>query len=158
MPRSIVERAVEIALESPTACNRQPYEFYLVDEPSLVPKVAAVPMGTAGYVHGLTALAVIVGDLSAFADERDRHLIYIDGSLAAMSFILALEAPGVSTLCINWPDIRSREQAMAQLLRLEQHQRIVMLVAYGFADEQARVPFSQKKPVGMAHTFVSSVS
>lgn len=40
--------------------------------------------GATDFAENLPAMIAIVGDLSAYPYERDRHLIYIDGSLAAM--------------------------------------------------------------------------
>ncbi|SDI78119.1 Nitroreductase [Frankineae bacterium MT45] len=151
----IIDRAVEVAVEAPTACNRQPYVFYILNDKETVAKAVDIPMGTRGYGHQIPGLAVIVGDLSAFFDERDRHLIYVDGCLAAMSFVLAMEAQGVATCCINWPDIPEKEQAMAKLLDLQPYQRVVMLVAFGYADPQGMVPRSIKGPLGDARKFVT---
>lgn len=151
--RGIIERAVEIAVESPTACNRQPYKFLVFDDPEQVRAVASVPMGTRGYEGGLSNIAVLVGDLSAFPDERDRHLIYIDGCLAAMSFILGLESQGIASCCINWPDIAEKDRQMAKLLGLAAHERVVMLIAFGHASPEAIAPYSQKKPVHSAVSF-----
>jgi nitroreductase len=141
----VIDKAVQIAAESPSACNRQPFEFRVFDDPELVQQVAEVPMGTGGYVHNIPCVAVLVGDLSAFFDERDRHLIYIDGCLAAMAFVLGLESQGVATCCINWPDIREREERMQQLLGLKQHERPVMLIAIGYADPNGKAPFSARR-------------
>ncbi len=143
--REIVDRAVAIGAEAPSACNRQPFYFRIFDDPELVRQVAAVPGGTKGYAHSISHIMVIVGDLSAFFDERDRHLIYIDGCLAAMGVILGLEAQGVSTCCINWPDVASTEAKMKRLLKLGDHERPVMLVAYGYADPEGQAPFSARR-------------
>ncbi|RZI95831.1 MAG: hypothetical protein EOO67_01775 [Microbacterium sp.] len=145
VPREVVDKAFEIAAESPTACNRQPYRFHAFDDPELARRVAAVPMGTAGYADSIGSIVVLVGDMSAFADDRDRHLVYIDGCLAAMSFILGLEAQGVSSCCINWPDLADRERAMADILGLQPWERPIMLIAYGYADRTGLAPYSQKK-------------
>jgi nitroreductase len=151
--RAVVDRAVQIAMESPTACNRQPYRFLIFDEPEAVHAVASVPMGTAGYEHQLRGVIVVVGDLSAFFDERDRHLIYIDSSLATMGLILGLESQGVSTCCINWPDIPAKDVRMRELIGLRSFEKVVMLVAYGYRDEHGLVPFSQKKPLDLAREY-----
>ena len=145
--RDLVDRAVQIAAESPTACNRQPYRFEIFDDPISTAKVAAIPMGTDGYEHQIPGLIVIVGNLAAFFDQRDRHLIYIDGCLAAMGLIYGLEAQGVNSCCINWPDLPDREAEMRKLLGLKPYERVVMLVAYGYADPDALVPFSAKRLV-----------
>lgn len=153
--RDLVDRAVELAVEAPSACNRQPYRFHIFDQAQDIAKVAAIPMGTAGYDHQLRGLIVVVGDLSAFFDIRDRHLIYVDSSLAVMSLLLGLEAQGVSSLCINWPDIEEKEKEMRTLLDLEEYERIVMLVAYGYADPEGLVPFSGKRQLDAVRRFRS---
>ncbi|MBS1691336.1 MAG: nitroreductase family protein [Actinobacteria bacterium] len=145
--RELVDRAVEIAAESPTACNRQPYRFEIFDDPASTSKVAAIPMGTDGYEHQIPGLIVIIGNLAAFFDRRDRHLIYIDGCLAAMGLIYGLEAQGVNSCCINWPDLPDRDAEMRKLLGLKPYERVVMLVAYGYADPDALVPYSAKRLV-----------
>jgi nitroreductase len=91
---------------------------------------------------------VVVGRLRNFADERDRHLIYIDSALAAMGFILALETLGLSSCMINWPDLPDKEGQMATLLALEPDERPVFLIAVGYADPSGKVARSVKKPVG----------
>ncbi|MCS5713725.1 nitroreductase family protein [Herbiconiux sp. CPCC 205716] len=145
--RTLVDAAMAVAAESPTACNRQPYRFEVFDDPESVRRVAAIPMGTAGYAEQLSGIIVIVGDLSAFFDERDRHLIYVDSCLAAMGLIYGLEAQGVASCCINWPDLPDRDKAIAALLGLPSHERVVMLLAYGYPDPSGLVPYSAKRPV-----------
>jgi nitroreductase len=153
VPREKVEKALEVAIEAPTACNRQPYRFEIFDEPESVAKVAAIPMGTKGYAQQIPGIIVIIGDLSAFFDERDRHLIYIDSCLAAMGLVHGLEAQGIGSCCINWPDMASREKAMRELLGLKTHERVIMLVAYGLPDADALVPFSAKKSLNAARSY-----
>ena len=99
---------------------------------------------------------VILGELSNYTDERDRHLIYIDGSLAAMSFCLAAEAQGLSTCLINWPDIEERERRMDRLLGTRPDQRVVMCFAVGYPDPDGLVPRSTKKPIELLRSFNES--
>jgi nitroreductase len=146
VPRELIDKALRVAALSPSACNRQPFEFRVFDDPDLVRQVAQIPMGTRGWVHNIPVFVVIVGSLSAFFSERDRHLIYTDGCLAAMAFLFALESLGLSSCCVNWPDIRERERRMAALLGLRPDERPVMCMAVGYADPEGMVPFSHKKP------------
>lgn len=145
--RSKIDRAIAVASQAPSACNRQPFVFRVFDDPELVRKVAAVPMGTAGYEHNIPVFVVIVGRMRNYFDERDRHLIYIDSSLAAMSLVFAAEVQGLSTCCINWPDVEDKEQRMAELLKLDQDERPIMCLALGYPDPDGLVAFSQKKTV-----------
>lgn len=108
-------------------------------------KVGAIPMGTAGFSDNFQSLIVVVGDLSAYPMEKDRHIIYIDSALAVMQLQLALETLGLSSCTINWPDIERHERQMAELLHLEDYQRPTMVIAIGYAKPESLVPYSAKK-------------
>lgn len=153
VPREIIDRAVEVAKLSPSACNRQPFSFRIFDEPNLVKKVAEIPLGTKGFSHQFQCVIVIVGDLSAYSKERDRHVIYVDGGLAAMALQFALEAQGISSCCINWPDIESCEKSMDKALGLTNNLRPIMCMAIGYADPTGLVPYSQKKSLNSMRSY-----
>lgn len=153
VPRTDIDRALEIAALSPSACNRQPFEFRIFDDPALVRQVIEIPGGTAGYAHNVPAVAVIIGPQRHYFSERDRHLIYIDAALAAMSFLLALEVQGISSCCINWPDIAGPERRMAELLKLQPDERPVMLVAFGYPDPEGLVANSTKKSLQLLRRY-----
>lgn len=156
--RQRVLDAIEVALLSPSACNRQPFEFRIFSTPEDVARIAALPLGTRGWAHNIPVFIVVVGDLSAFADERDRHVIYTDGGLVSMSLVFALETQGLSSCCVNWPDIPERERAMARELNLAPHQRPVMCLAVGYPDPEGLVPFSDKRPLHEVATFMRARS
>lgn len=148
VPRDAIDRAVTIAGLSPSACNRHPNRFLVFDDPELCQEIAALPKGTPGFRSNIPCFAIITGELSAYFSERDRHLIYIDGALAAMSFCFALETQGIGTCCVNWPDIADREKMITARLDLNPWERAIMCIAIGYPDPQGLVPYSQKRPIG----------
>ncbi|GAB2921959.1 nitroreductase family protein [Rheinheimera gaetbuli] len=143
---ALVYQAVAAAALAPTACNRQPYQFYVINNADKAADIAKCAMGTVGFADNIPCLIVVVGDLSAYEAERDRHVIYIDAALASMQLMLALESLGLQSCPINWPDEEPREREMAEKLQLQYWQRPVMLLATGYAKPDGGVPFSQKKP------------
>ena len=145
VPRELIDKAVLAAAQSPSACNRQPFHFRVFDDRELAVRVASLPAGTQGFEHNFPVVVAVVGRLRAYFDEKDRHVIYIDGGLAAMSFVLALETLGLASCCINWPDVERQERGMAKLLGLEPDERVIMLIALGWPDPDALVPASGKK-------------
>ncbi|APY10997.1 hypothetical protein BWZ22_06970 [Seonamhaeicola sp. S2-3] len=145
IPRELIDKAISAALLSPSACNRQPFEFRIFDDKELVQKVANISWGTLGFSHNFPVIIVVIGKLEAYFDERDRHVIYIDASLASMSLMYALETLGLSSCPINWPDVKQFENEMEELLGLEKNERPIMLMSLGYPDKEALVPFSEKK-------------
>jgi len=145
VPEDLIRQAVKAASLAPSACNRQPFQFYVVNDAAKASDIAQCAMGTAGFADNLPCVIAVVGDLSAYPAERDRHVIYIDGALASMQMMLAFETLGLSTCPINWPDVEQRERMLEQKLELDYHQRTIMLMAVGYAQPEGGIPFSQKK-------------
>ena len=145
VPRETIEKALKIGLYAPSACNRQPFEFLVYDDKEKINKIASIPMGTAGFYHQFPMIIVVVGDLSAYDSERDRHVIYIDGSLCAMGFVLALETLELSSCMINWPDIEPLEQKLNSELKLPEYKRPLFLISVGYANPDGLIPYSMKK-------------
>lgn len=141
----LIKQAVDVATQAPSACNRQPFSFYTVTNKDKALKVANCAMGTAGFAQNLPMMIAVVGDLSAYPAERDRHVIYVDGGLVTMQLMLALETLGLSSCPINWPDIERRESMLDKELGLQAHQRTVMLLAVGHPDPDGGIAYSQKK-------------
>lgn len=145
VPREVLDKAFNAALLSPSACNRQPFEFRVFDSNEKINLISKIPGGTLGFSHNFPGIIVIIGNFDAVPFEADRHVPYIDASLAAMSLMLSLESLGLSTCPINWRDDREREKKVREILKLDKTQRPIMFLSYGYADPDGMIPFSQKK-------------
>ena len=145
VPLALVEKAVSLASLAPSACNRQPYCFYITDDKNKSAAIAKCAAGTKGWADNIPCMVVVVGDLSSYADESDRHLIHIDASLAVMQLMLALETLGLSSCAINWPESLTAEKNIRELVSLQDYERPVMLLSVGFAKENGMIAYSQKK-------------
>jgi nitroreductase len=143
--RELLEQAVNMAALAPSACNRLPYQFYIADDKAQSQRLIEIPLGTQGFAQNVPCTIVVTADLANYPTERDRHLIYIDGSLAAMQLMLALETLGLSSCPINWPDIERCERKMVKALDLPATVRPIMLMAVGYGHADGKIPFSHKK-------------
>ncbi len=150
----IIQRAVSAAITSPSACNRQAFNVYCLRGEKL-DEVKKLKLGFEIFAEHIHTFLFIVGDLSAYIEERDKHLIYIDGGLFAMSLMLAFETLGVSTCPINFPDMAWLDAEMDRILGLDPYQKGVMLMSIGYADANSPVPFSAKKQVDEVLKFIN---
>lgn len=141
----MVEKAMKAAALSPSACNRQAFRFLFFNEPELVYQISQVPGGVAGYT--VPSIVVVVGSYQGYFDERDINAPIIDSSLAAMAFVFALETLGLSSVCINWPNLPDREEKIRQLIYLEEDEFVVMLIGIGYPHPEGKIPFSAKRDI-----------
>lgn len=153
VPRELLDKAIQVSTLSPSACNRQPFEFRVFDDEALVRPVMAIPGGTQGWEDSPPVVVVVIGHLRAFSEERDRHLVYIDSALALMPLMLALETLGLGSCVINFPDIAEKNAAMEKLLGLSEDEIVTMLLSVGYPDEDGLIAFSQKKSLDALRSY-----
>jgi len=158
VPRELLDKAFTLAGLSPSACNRQPYRFLVYDDPDIVETVASLPGGTIGFKHNIPVIVVILGTWDAFYSEKDRHVPYIDGSLAAMGFSYALETLGLGACIFNWPDIEAHEKRAERVLGLKGYERPIFFMGVGFPDPDAMVAYSQKRPLDVMRTYNAQIA
>ncbi|MBX2841540.1 MAG: nitroreductase family protein [Flammeovirgaceae bacterium] len=139
----VIKKAYEIAKLAPSACNRQSFNFYFYNEANEVKELSSIPGGVQGYT--LPSIIVVVGNYSGYFDERDINAPIIDSSLATMSFIYALETLGLSSVCINWPNLPDREQKVRTKLDLASHEFVVMMIGVGYPIPDGKIPYSAKR-------------
>lgn len=144
---TLVERAVEIAQYSPSACNRQPWHLHFYDEPDAIQAMLALQNGNTGFAHSIPLLAVVTADMTSFFDASERIEPALDGGLFLMSYLLALQSLGLSSCCLNWcvpPDTDRRGHEIGHIPPTEQ---ILCFLAIGRARTGAMVPLSARRPV-----------
>ena len=143
--RELISRALDIALQAPSACNRQAFRFRFYNDIELAHKISQVPGGVSGYL--VPSIVVLTGRYCAYFEERDFNAPVIDASLVAMGFMLALETLALSSVCINWPNLVDREKQLRTLIDLDKDEFVVMMIGVGYPADDVCVPYSQKKYV-----------
>lgn len=142
-----IENSVKLAQMSPSACNRQPCRIYIIDDPEKKKRVLSFQNGNLGFGHTIPVVAIITADEQCFFDASERHEAYIDGGLFSMTLAYALQSQGLSNCCLNWCVPPAHDAAVHQLFGIARSERIIMLMAIGYASESAVVPKSQRKSV-----------
>lgn len=153
VPRAVIDQALEVAAQAPSACNRQSFYFRIFDDYDLIQTVAEIPGGAEGFRQNFPVYAVVIGRLRAYPQSYDRHVIYVDGALSTMALVYALETLGLATCLVNWGDHPLKNKRIAKLLHLEPDERVITTLAIGYPDVDGLVPYSQKKEVSRFRAF-----
>lgn len=143
--RISIDKAVTIAATAPSSCNRQPFEFRIFDNPEIAHQLASLPSGAASFAQQIPCMAIVIGKMNVSPTPADRHLMYVDGSLAAMNFMLSLQSQGIASCPINWPCDKKKDKALAKLIGLKKTERAIMFIGFGYAEKEHKVAFSARK-------------
>lgn len=148
--RAKIARFVESARFAPSACNSQPWEFIVVDEPDLKNAVAKAAFGKVLSFNKFTLeapviVAIVCGRSKAFAriggavKRKDYGLI--DIGIAAEHFCLAAAEDGIGTCMLGW----FNERKVKRLLKVGSDKRVVLLITVGYAADDAAKKKTRKK-------------
>ncbi len=141
----MVKNAVHLAQLSPSACNRQPCRVYEVRSLSLKEQLLSHQNGNSGFGHKIPLLLAITSDMRNFFDASERNEPYVDGGLFSMSLIIALQAQGLITCCLNLCVSPKTDKAIHKLLGLDESERPLMFLAVGHPKEKNLVPRSIRR-------------
>lgn len=129
-----IRKAVQIAMKTPTVCNRQPVRVHVIMSQDTIRKALALQGGFNGYDNP-AALLLIAADNRVFLWPNERNEGYTDGGLFGMSLLLALEAEGLAACPLNTMMPRDTDEKTRELLHLPDSEYLVMYIAVGhFAD------------------------
>lgn len=147
VPEATVRRAVAVAQQSPSSCNRQTLRVHVWTEPAAIAHVAALQSGNRGFGHQLGGLAIVWTDLRNWTEAAERYNGYVDGGMFAMSLIYALHAEGLGTVPLNWSEEPQQDAALRALAGLPESAEVIVMVGFGQLPEQLAVPCSQRRSV-----------
>lgn len=154
--QNLLDQAVGIAGQSPSACNRQNIRFSFFSGEPAAKSVLDCAGGTKGFSHQVPCVGVVIGKNGGYRHTFDRHAIFIDGGLASMAFQFALETMGISSCCINWPDVASRNSRIRKIVDIDPDETVLMLIAIGYADPFGAIPSSRKRGITSLSTHTLS--
>lgn len=151
VPRELLLRSIEAARLAPSASNTQPWQFVVVDEPTLRGKVAEACLGPAGrfnrFVPQAPTLIVIAqsrGDLNTAVGgllKRRRYSSY-DIGMAAEHLCLQATEDGLGTCILGW----FAEARIRRLLRIPRRLRIGLIITIGYPTK-ARTPGKRRRSI-----------
>lgn len=153
VPRELLDKAVAIAAMSPSACNRQSFEFRIYDDRNEFEDLLKHRVGPDSYEDNIPVLIVLTGKQRAYKDDSERNTIFIDSSLAAMSFQFALETLGLASCMINWPMLPKVQREIAQQLNLDPDEQVINFIAVGYPDPAGKIPYSSKKDLSKIRSY-----
>lgn len=147
VPIELIQKAVEISLKSPSACNRQPWRVHCYQGREDCGRILQFQSGNRGFGDSIGTVLIVTCDLSAFFGELERHAAYIDGGMFAMSLVYALHALGLGTCCLNLSLSADSEDCLREAVSIGESEVLIMMIAVGELPETLRVAQSSRRPV-----------
>lgn len=138
-----IARAVQIAMQAPSVCNRQSARVHQIKDTRSMTDALKLQGGFGGYKMPPQAL-LITSDLRAFLFAAERNQPFIDGGLFMMTLLLALEQVGLGSCSLNTAMGTERESKIRKILDIPDHEVFIAFLAVGHYDPDVLVPQSKR--------------
>lgn len=149
-----IARAVQIAMQAPSVCNRQGARVHQFEDPQIIKSVLDIQGGFSGYKMP-PRLLLITADLDAFLFAPERNQPFVDGGLFMMSLLLGLTHVGLASCSLNTAMGTAKEESIRKIIDIPDNEVFICFVAVGHYDEKVLVPRSKRTDLDhilMRHT------
>lgn len=143
--RNDIVEAIEIAMKTPTVCNRQSLHVHEIYDKEVIEKLLEVQGGIA-YYDTPPALLLITTDDKGYVGINERNQGYIDGGLFAMSVLYALEYKKLAACPLNTMFDIKQEMTMRGMLGVSDSEKFITFISVGYFNKENQVCKSFRYP------------
>ena len=143
-----LERILEAARLSPSACNAQPWRFVVITDPELAVKVgkATAGLGMNKFAKDAPVHILVVEEsmnITSFlgAKIKDKYFPLIDIGIATAHITLAAESEGLGSCILGWFD----EKEIKKLTGIPANKRLLLDITIGYPAKDKRKKSRQSK-------------
>lgn len=142
-----IKKAVELAMKTPSVCNRQAWGMYHTSNQEVKNIVLSYQTGNKPFGEHIPNLMVITADLKAFFGPNEHYQHWIDGGLLSMSLMYAFHSLGIATCALNWSQNPYNDKSLREKLNIKSSHSIIMILAVGYPDQNNKVCASTRRPI-----------
>jgi nitroreductase len=135
VPQSVLDKILEAGRQAPSAVNRQPWHFILIQDQIVKEKI--IHPRYSGFLKD--AVFAIVG-VCFLDDPVTQRWAFVDTTIALQNMVNAAWLMGVGSCWIGG----FREEKIKQILNIPEEARVVAIISFGIPDEK---PTRTKKPL-----------
>lgn len=140
-------KAVEIALLSPSACNRQMCKVYYTRTKDSREYVKRIAQGLSLFDKENVSFFIITFDVNSNSFVGERNQGWFNAGLFSMNFVNALHSLGIGSCFVQFGNSFKQEKIIKSKLNISNSERIAVIIAAGYYNDKSIIPCSTRKSV-----------
>ena len=145
-----LEKALDLAQRTPSACNRQGWKTHVFFNDSCH-ELLEWQEGCRGFEHDIHTAILVTANLKAFL-YYEVFQAYVDGGLYAMNLINSLHSMGIGTIPLSTAFQTSKLKKLAKF-GIPENEVPIVIIGAGYMIESFNVAVSDRKPIERTNTF-----
>lgn len=154
LPLKNIMNALELARNTPSACNRQSWRTYVFTDKSKAAVILEAQGGNRGFGHLSNKLIVITGELGVFGYTNERNQVFVDGGMYAMNLLYTLHANEVAACILNCSFDYKKEQEIKKLCNIKDSEVLIAMIALGVVPNEFKIAVSPRYSLDKTNTII----
>jgi nitroreductase len=139
----LINRALEIAEYTPSACNRQPWGNHIFLDKKKIGQILDFQTGARQFKDDITCVILITSKYSSFFGS-EHHQPYVNGGLYAMNLIFALHSLGLGTTPLNMGFSPKKLKGLKAICDITDDEAPIVLIGVGEIAEELSIATSSR--------------
>lgn len=139
-----IEKAIHIAMYSPSACNRQAWKVRIIQNDDIIRQFNKVHKGFSNKDQCLKTLLLITSMNTYYDYPLEINQRFIDPSLFSMSLVYALTHLGYATCILNANLSTEGKKIIKNMLDIDYSEDLVLFIAVGHYQTNNTIPISMR--------------
>lgn len=143
--KQTIIKAIELAQNAPSSCNKQPTCIHLVTNEDLVSCILDKQGGNRGFGQDIKTLIVLSTNMSCYSQIGERHSGYVDLGIYTMNLLYALHFYKLGAIPLIWLSDKKRDNWLSKELNLPYNEIPVLVVGVGCVSDNPTFLSSPRK-------------
>ncbi len=149
--KETLERALELASRTPSACNRQAWHTHVYFGND-VHELLRMQEGCKGFCDDIHCCIVVTADMKGFL-KHEPFQCYIDGGLYAQNLINALHHVGLGTIPLSCGFMSDKLLAMQKRFGIPENEVMIVIIGTGVMPDEMKIAISTRRPISTTNTY-----
>lgn len=142
-----IKKAISIAQNAPSACNRQPSRAHIINDHSICEQILEVQTGNRGFGLLADKLIVLTSDLNVFLGPRERNDVYVNGGIYAMNLLYALHHCKIGACALNWCSTPEQDMQLRKIISIRPSETVILIIACGNVPANFKIARSPRNDI-----------
>ncbi|WP_392447287.1 nitroreductase family protein [Capnocytophaga canis] len=140
---ALVNKALEIAQYTPSACNRQPWGNHVFIDKEKINQILDFQTGARQFKEDITCVIMVTSKYSSFFGG-EYHQPYVNGGMYAMNLIFALHSLGLGTTPLNMGFSSQKLKVLKNICDIKDDEVPIVLIGVGEISEELSIATSSR--------------
>lgn len=148
-------QAIQLAKNTPSACNRQPWRTYVFSNKNQIKKILELQGGNRGFGHLTNKLVIITSEVGGFFGVHERNQAFIDGGMYAMNLLFGLHHYEIATCILNCSHSKAKDIQMRKICNINESEVFIAMIACGIPPNEFKIATSKRFEIEVTNRIIN---